>query len=429
MTHPHILVLAGNARILEKAAKLGLRVTNFEKPGTFDPRVVPYCSRLHLFDFQDIRLVTELARTLHSVDPFSRIITHSEIGQVISGHLNTTLGLPGNGLEVTRTLHDKLALRELLNDKGLGPVSAARRTTREDLRAFVREHGGAVVKPLMGSGSLGVRKVRSVDEVPEVWEWIDSYGVGDFMIEALLTGEELSVETFSHAGRHTVLAVTGKDTKDGVIEQGHVVPAALDEQDATAVREFTCAVLDGVGLVDGVAHTEIMLTARGPRVIESHSRAGGDRISKLVELATGIDLEALPFQLAADPGFTVPVPRPRGGAAVQFLDVAPGRITEVSGVDAARAMDGVVELSVRAEVGDVVRPVQWSDDRPGYVLVRAPTGAEAARRVREVAESIVMRTTPVVDEPAPTMGDVLAEAHEALDPFAQGGSEDEWSRK
>lgn len=418
MPHPHILVLAGNARILEKAANLGMRVTNFEKPGTFDPKTARFCSRLHLFDFQDVRLVTALTRALHSVDPFSRIITHSEIGQVISGHLNTALGLPGNGLEVTRTLHNKLALRELLNDKGLGPVPAARRTTRDELRAFVGEHGGAVVKPLMGSGSLGVRKVRSVGEVAGVWEWIDAYGAGDFMVEALLTGEELSVETFSHAGRHTVVAVTGKDTKDGVIEQGHVVPAPLGERDTAAVGEFTCAVLDAVGLVDGVAHTEIMLTAAGPRVIESHSRAGGDRISRLVELATGIDLEALPFRMAADPGFTVPVPRLRGGAAVQFLDVAPGRVTEVSGADAARAADGVVELSVRAEVGDVVRPVQWSDDRPGYVLVQAPTGAEAVRRVREVAESIVIRTTPVADGPALTMGDVLAEAHEALDPFA-----------
>lgn len=419
MTHPHILVLAGNARILQKAAGIGLRVTNFEKPGTFDPNVAPYCSQLHLFDFQDIRLVTELARTLHAADPFSRIITHSEIGQVIAGHLNTTLGLPGNGLEVTRTLHNKLALRQLLNDKGLGPVPAARRTTREEFGAFVAEHQGAVVKPLMGSGSLGVRRIHSVQEVPEVWEWLDGYGVGEFMVEALLTGEELSVETFSVAGRHTVLAVTGKDTTDGVIERGHVVPAPLGERETAAVRDFTCQVLDAVGLVDGVAHTEIMLTERGPRVIESHSRAGGDRISKLVELATGIDLEALPFRLAADPGFTVPRPRPRGAAAVRFLDVAPGRITEVSGVDAARTADGVAELNVRAEVGDVVRPVRWSDDRRGYVLVQAPTGEEAVRRAREVADSIVVRTTPVPGGgPEPTMRDILAEAHEELDPFS-----------
>ncbi|MFJ8333332.1 ATP-grasp domain-containing protein [Streptomyces sp. NPDC094437] len=418
MAHPHILVLAGNARILEKAAKLGLRVTNFEKPGTFDPRTVPSCSQLHLFDFQNIRLVTELARTLHAADPFTRIVTHSEIGQVISGHLTTTLGLPGNGLDVTRTLHNKLALRELLNDKGLGPVPVARRTTREDLAAFVTAHGGAVVKPLMGSGSLGVRTVPSAAEVPEVWEWIDAHGVGEFMIEALLNGVELSVETYSDAGRHTVVAVTGKDTKDGVIEQGHVVPAPLTAQDTATVGAFTCAVLDAVGLVDGVAHTEIMLTAGGPRVIESHSRAGGDRISRLVELATGIDLEALPLQRAADPDFTVPVPVLRSAAAVQFLDVPPGLITGVTGVEEAETADGVRELSVRAEIGDVVRPVQWSDDRRGHVVVQAATGAEAVRLAREVAGSITVRTTPVAEVPAPTMREVLAGAHEELDPFS-----------
>jgi biotin carboxylase len=417
MTTPHVLVLAGNARILEKAAMLGLRVTNFDKPAVFDPKALPYCAGLHLFDIQDIPLVTRVAAALHDADPFARIITHSEIGQLISGHLNSTLGLPGNGYEVTRTLHDKFALRTLLNDKGLGPVPAVRGTTRAALFSFVGEHGGAVVKPPMGSGSLGVRKVCSVDEVDEVWEWLAAYGVGEFMVEALLTGAELSVETFSQEGQHTVVAVTGKHTDGGVIERGHVVPAPLNERDTEAVGEFTRQVLDAVGLVDGVAHTEIMLTEQGPRVVESHCRAGGDRISLLVELATGIDLEMLPFRQAAEPDLVVPAPSALGAAAVRFLDVAPGRVTEVSGVDAARAEPGVAELRVRPSVGDVLRPVQWSDDRPGHVVTSAPTGDEALARAVRALDSIVVRTTPIPDQPTMTMRDVLAEAAEELDPF------------
>ncbi|QKV91463.1 ATP-grasp domain-containing protein [Streptomyces sp. NA02950] len=420
MAMPHILVLGGIPRILQKAAASGLRITNYEKPGVFDPDIMEYCERVHLFDYQDIGLVTELTRTLHTHDPFSRIITQSEIGQVIAGHLNTVLGLPGNGAEVTATLHDKMALRELLNAKGIGPVPAARRTTREELRAFAAAHGGAVVKPVMGSGSLGVRTVRSPGEVDEVWEWIETYGHGDFMVEELLEGEEISVETFTLDGRHTVLAITGKETDGGVIERGHVIPAALPAPDAEAVAAFTREVLDAVGLVDGVAHTEIMLTESGPRVVESHSRCGGDRISKLVELATGVDLEDLPFQREARGDFTVPPPEPRGAAAIRFLRVAPGRVTEVSGVDAVRAARGVAELKVYLEVGDTVRPEQWSDDRRGYVLVHAATREEAVRRSRELAESIVIRTEPVgtEDVSAVPMRDVLAQAHEVLDPFA-----------
>ena len=418
MTVPHILVLGGNARILAKASALGMHITNVEKPSRFDPETTRYCAQTHLFDYQDIELVTELTRTLHSLAPISRIVTQTEIGQTIAGHLNTTLGLPGNTAETTWTLHDKLALRALLNDKGIGPVPAARLTARQDLDAFVAEHGPAIVKPVMGSGSLGVRKVRSAREVTDVWEWSTAYGEGEFMVEKLLRGDEVSVETFTVDGEHTVIAITGKDTGHGVIERGHVVPAPLSTADAVAAASFTRHVLDAVGIVDGVAHTELMLTEHGPHVIESHSRCGGDRISKLVELATGLDLEALPFHRAAREHFTVPVPTEHRAAAIRFLDATPGQVTEVLGTEAARTAQDVVELRVNVTTGDVVRPLRWSEDRCGYVVVHADTSAEAVHRATSVARSIVIRTTALDHPPELTMRDILTEADEKLTPFS-----------
>ncbi|MFH8562012.1 SDR family oxidoreductase [Streptomyces sp. NPDC017988] len=292
------------------------------------------------------------------------------------------------------------------------------RTVFEALRDFVAHHGGAVVKPTMGSGSLAVRKVRSPDEAAETWDWVASFGVRHFMVEELLAGPELSVESFSVAGRHTVLAITGKDNGDGVVALGHVVPAELSQGETAAVAALTCRMLDAVGLVEGPAHTEVILTADGPRVVESHNRCAGGHINELVDTVHGVDLERLTYRLALAEPVTVPEPAADGAAAVRFLTPPAGRVVSVEGVDEARAAEGVVRVEVKAEPGRDVRPLHWSEDRSGVVVVRAENSAAAARRARQVAESIEIRTKPSERESPTTMGELLAAAAEVLDPFA-----------
>ncbi|MEU2673262.1 ATP-grasp domain-containing protein [Streptomyces sp. NPDC007164] len=415
---PRILLLGGTAEGTQKAAECGLYVVNVDKPALFEPAAKEHCAQTHLIDYQDIGLVTTLARALHQHAPFTRVLSQTEAGPLVAGHLTTALGLAGNGVDVTRLLHDKLALRGLLNTRGLGRVAVRRGTTFEALRDFVAHHGGAVAKPTMGSGSLAVRKVRSPGEVAEAWDWLVSFGVRNFMVEELLVGPELSVESFSVEGRHSVLAITGKDNGDGVVALAHVVPAELSQDEAAAVAALTCRMLDAVGLVEGPAHTEVILTADGPRVVESHNRCAGGHINELVDMVYGVDLERLTYRLALPEPVTVPEPAADGAAAVRFLTPPAGRVVSVEGVDEARAAEGVVRVEVKAEPGQDVRPLHWSEDRSGVVVVRAENSAAAARRARQVAESIEIRTKPSERESPTTMGEVLAAAAEVLDPFA-----------
>ena len=129
----------------------------------------------------------------------------------------------------------------------------------------------------------------------------------------------------------------------GVVELGHVVPAALTPGDRTAVTELVTAVLDAVGLVEGPAHTEVIVTADGPRVVEAHSRRGGDRINELVRLVHGVDLEEATYRLALG-GEGPGAPAPQGAAAIRFLTATPGLVTAVTGAGAAGAIDHGFEV-------------------------------------------------------------------------------------
>ncbi|WP_406214412.1 ATP-grasp domain-containing protein [Streptomyces decoyicus] len=418
MSGERVLLLGGKADFIRKAVECGLEVVNIQKPSGFAPALLEHCRQLHVLDYQDVPLVTALAEAMHRVRPFTRVLTQTEAALVVAGHLTSHLGLAGNGVEAVRILHDKRALRTLLNHKGIGEVAFLQGATREDAQDFVRRHGAAVLKPAMGSGSLGVRKVRSPAEADKAWQWADRSGLTDFMVEELLTGQEFSVETFSIGGEHTVLCVTGKDTAGRFVEVGHVVPAPLPTETAEEIGRFVRKVLDAVGLIEGLAHTEVMLTPDGPRVVESHSRRGGGRINELVQLVHGIDMDTLALKVAL-PGQGVPtVPAATGAAATRFVMAEPGRVTSVDGVAAAAALPGVREVKVGVAPGDVVRPTQWSEDRCGHVVVYAEDSAAAERLARQAVDAIVIRTVPDDEAIAAPLHHRLAEVDEVLDPFA-----------
>jgi biotin carboxylase len=423
-----VLLIGGRAESVRKAIDCGLDVVYLQKPSRFDPALSRLCPQIHLVDFQDVPLVTALVDALHDVRPFDRVLSQTEAAQLVTGHLTTRLGLPGNSADTVRTLHDKARLRTLLNEHGIGPVAAGTISSRTTLWQFVDRHGPSVVKPTMASGSLGVRIVRSPAEVDDAWEWVTSFGFGAFLAEELLSGVEVSVESVSTGGRHTIVSITGKDTGDGVFELGHVVPAHLGDDDRRRVADFTRQVLDAIGVTEGLAHSEVMLTVDGPRLVEAHSRRAGGRIDELVRLVYEIDLERVAYELVGQAA-TPPIPgRPRGAAAVRFLQAAAGRVVGIEGVAIARSIAGVREVTVAMQPGDVVHPMSWSEDRCGHVLVQGSDPESATRLARRAADAVRIVTVPLGDPPPPrSMRTMLADVDEVLDPFLPPIREGGWS--
>ncbi len=111
------------------------------------------------------------------------------------------------------------------------------------------------------------------------------------LVEEFADGYEISIDAAVFQGQVTPFCLARKEIgyPPYAEEIGHYVDAAdpllADEQliqvlaDAHAAIEFT----------DGVTHTEIMMTADGPKVIEINARIGGDMIPYLGLQATGAD--------------------------------------------------------------------------------------------------------------------------------------------
>jgi len=167
------------------------------------------------------------------------------------------------------------------------------------------------------------------------------------------------------------------------------------------IAEVTTRMLTAAGYRSGPAHTEVILTARGPRIVESQARLGGDRIPRLIQLSSGIDIERAIFQALA--GRRVPAPTvPQRVAAITYFDLPVGRVEAVRDeqVQAVRELPFVDEFSFPFSTGSQVpRTVDWRT-RHGMAIVVADTRDELAERIAQVHSMIRDAVTITVDENA-----------------------------
>ncbi|MFH9658857.1 ATP-grasp domain-containing protein [Streptomyces sp. NPDC017248] len=411
---PRVLVIGGKLKLVRKARELGLDVVHAQYPNAYDSGHWPYVDQALLVDYGDIDRLLPLAASLHEAYPFQAAVSLFELGLLPAARINEALGLSGESVDTVELLLDKWRMRRHLAAKGISPVASAIGRSPQDLREFAAAHGfPVIVKPVRESGSVGVFCVREpadVDAVAERYRSLDDadWATGDlfsddsfeeFLMEEYLDGPEVSVETLSFDGRHVVVAVTDKEAfggGSGFVELGLTQPSRAPQETLREVTRLVTDFLDAVGLRNGPGHTEIRLTSRGPRIIESHNRIGGYALNEMVESAYGVDMER--YALGIRFGLVEPLaesPTPRGGAALRALTPEPGRVVEITGVEAVRADPAFVDLHLKVRPGDEVRPLTWNEDIGGYVVARGADAAEAIAHSKRLAEAIHVRTEPI----------------------------------
>ncbi|MFI8962318.1 ATP-grasp domain-containing protein [Streptomyces sp. NPDC053493] len=417
---PRVLIVGGKVKQVRKARELGLDVVYAQYPNAYDREHWPHVDQALLLDYSDVDRLLPLARALHEVYPFRTAVTLTEFGLLPAAQLNEALGLDGESVATVELLLDKALMRRHLAAKGVSPVASAVGRTTQDVRDFVAANGlPIIVKPVRESGSLAVFCVHDEAEVDAVAERYRSlndkeWAAGDlgfadtfeeFLMEEYLEGPEFSVETVSFDGRHVVVATTDRRLggtgfadfgRTGFAEVALSQPTSHPAEQVAEAIELVKDFLDAVGLRNGPGHTEVKLTPRGPRIIESHNRVGGYAINEMAELVYGVDMEL--HALASGLGVLDPLtesPRPRCGAALRALTPEPGRVVEVTGVDEVRADPAFVDLQLKVRPGDVVSPLTWNEDIGGYVVARGSDVTDAIAHSERLAAAIRIRTEPV----------------------------------
>ncbi|WP_207187880.1 ATP-grasp domain-containing protein [Streptomyces sp. HSG2] len=393
---PAVLVLGGGTRLPKALRAHGMYVVYGGTRDEFGPAHRDACDEALLLPDDTPGTWFRRAMLLHQEVPFQRVVTVRERFLTTAARIGDALGLVGNPLRTVLTLKDKALMRQHLDSRAETPSVRSRMVrSPDDLNDFIAQVGLPVVmKPRDGSGSEGVLILRDPADKVAAHRKV-TRRPETFLVEEFLDGPEFSVESFTSHGAHRILAITEKFTGDNAVEIGHVVPARISadhhEELTAAVRAF----LDEVGLTEGPAHTEIILTSRGPRVVESHNRPGGDGIVDLVRHARGIDVrDLLAAQIAGVSDGLPDDTAAAGAAATWFLTAAPGVVTRLTGWDEAARCPGVVEVSPDVRLGDTVAPLRGSSDRCGAVIAIGADPDEALDRAHHALSLVHVTTEP-----------------------------------
>lgn len=244
-----------------------------------------------------------------------------------------------------------------------------------------------IMKPTDNAGSHGVVLANSFQELVDSFEYSHScVRKGGVIIEEYLAGEEVSVECMVVDGVVNVLQITDKITTGSphFVEMGHSQPTRHPSTVAEEIRKVAVAACKAVGINKGPAHVEMMVTSRGPVMIELGARMGGDNITTaLVPLSTGIDMvkETIKVALGEEPDIT---PKLQCGSAIRYFKVPFGRIESIEGVEDAKSIHGVKQITFTKEVGEESTPIESSNDRIGFVIAQG-TDANEAINICEMA--------------------------------------------
>jgi argininosuccinate lyase len=301
----------------------------------------------------DIPTLLSTVERLHAVFGFDGVITSCDYYLATAATVAAHLGLPGPAPDAVERAYRKDLTRTALAADVPGPRFAMATGWADTADAAESIGYPLVVKPVDLCGGMLVRKVANEGELREAFLALESFPVNardqaripTVLVEELLDGTEVSVETVTMDGTTHVIGVTDKSLagEPWFVESGHMFPADLD---GTAAIGVAVAAIQALGLDNTVAHTEIKLTSSGPKLIEVNPRPAGNQITELVRRVTGIDLPAVFAQLAVG-GRPDLRPTDTGvrSAAISFLlPPRPGRVAEILGeTDVAGIVDHVMK--------------------------------------------------------------------------------------
>ncbi|MCP9961478.1 ATP-grasp domain-containing protein [Streptomyces somaliensis] len=317
------------------------------------------------------------------------------------------LGLPGTHPAAIDLSRDKLDVRERLATAGLPQPGFGGASTVADALSLLDDIGyPAVLKPRRLAGSCGVVRVDDAEDVAQRFETVVSaefFGVENpgsdrVLVEELLVGDEVSVDSACRDGVVTPLIVARKRSSPPPYfeELAHTVSATDPLLESAELRDLLQRIHCALGLDNLMTHIELRLTAAGLRLVEVNPRLGGDMIPYLGGLATGVSLSRVAAGIAVGeaPELT---PRAARVAHVELLSPDRDLVLESVEVDRGALPEEVHSLVITKKPGDILRlPPEGNSNmcRYGYLITLGKTPEMCWAAAAKARESISVNSRP-----------------------------------
>lgn len=244
--------------------------------------------------------LARLAAAVAAHDPRC-IVAGAEPGVELADALvDAVLPATGNSPGMSAARRDKYLMALALQAAGMSCLRQVCTDRHADVEAWISENGlggrRLVVKPPKSGGTEDVYVVEAGGDWRVHFDHIlgrtNVLGLCNdaVLVQEFAAGTEYIVDTYSVDGRHGLVDVcryakASRGERIGIYDRVDFV--APEDTAVAPLVAYTQRVLDALGIRNGAAHAEVMMTADGPFLIEVGARPAGAAHQELARLATG----------------------------------------------------------------------------------------------------------------------------------------------
>lgn len=378
---------------IEKAKEMGYEViavdmnpkaVGFEVPGVIK----------EVISTIDILGIVEAAKK-HKIDGIMTLATDMPMRSVAA--VAKEMNLIGIDEDTALKATNKAEMRVALQNGGVPIPKFFKVSNKEEYMEAVKQFTVPfIVKPADSSGSRGIFEVIDLadqDLIKEAYDYCRPFSkVGDVVVEEYMNGPEVSVETLSIDGECHVIQITDKLTTGAphYVEMGHSQPTRHSKEIVEKISEVAKAANKAIGIKNGPSHTEIIITPEGPKIVEIGARLGGDNITThLVPLSTGVNMVECCIKIALGEKPDIDAKWCKG-AAIRYFEQHAGIVKSISGIEKAKKVAGVQQISIVHGVGEEVTEIDSSASRIGFVIAQDENSEKAIRDCYDALDKITI---------------------------------------
>lgn len=337
-----------------------------------------FANEYHNVSTTDLNAVLALAQELE----IDGIVAYaSDPAAPTAAYVAEKMGLPGNPYESVKVLTEKDLFRAFLAEHGFNtPLAAGYSDYRPAAADIHRFKLPVMVKPVDSSGSKGVVKVDSVQDLQAAVDEALSYSRGKrIVVEEFIEkkGYQVSGDGFSVDGKLVFTSYgnelySGKGTRN-YVALGEFWPSLLTAEQKRRVDAELQRLIAALGMRTCAYNIEVILDKDDKvYILELGPRNGGSYIPQLIQYATGVDLVTPTLQAAIGD----PLPRIEMKDTVgvwsnyMIYSTVSGRFDRIA-FDPAFEKDNLLEVHCTAQPGDEVHAYQNTSHSLGTILFKA----------------------------------------------------------
>lgn len=348
----------------------------------------------------------QLLATLTPYEPLC-VVPGNESGVELAERLGRVLTpAAGNVPELTAARRDKWQMALAVQRAGLPGLRQTWSASGDTVAAWLRDNGlensRLVLKPPKSGGTDGTHVTGPGEDWRPCFDRING-AVNRFsernvgvLVQEFAEGSEFVVDTYSVGGRHGLTEVCRyrkrvSGNRLGLYDRTDFVPP--DAAEVPQVAAYAAQVADAVGIRNGSAHAEVMLTEDGPRLIEIAARLGGTPLQQASRLATGDSQIDRTVRHVLDGEFTPGYELRQHASIVCLSAPRAGVLSNAEVLEPLRSLPSAHLFSLPHQTGETVPATEDLFTLLGWALLVSPSASALDRDyhlIKEIERQIMI---------------------------------------